>query len=402
MGFFSSIFNSSGNGATGTIDEAIKTFQGLKAPTAADLTYELNNLVRQGLITPEQAKAYLVDKSAAEDISVDPRLKAAQMSALSDLQDITKAGGMTAMDQSKVGAVLSQLNQQERGSRDAIMQREAEMGRAGSGTELASLLESDQGAATRASQQGTDIAAQAQQRALDAINQTGALSSQARGQDFSEQAQQAEAKDAMAKFNAEHLQSTNAANVATQNAAQAANLAEKQRVSDTNAQIAGQNREIAANAHQTSYQDEMDRRKAIADALAAKAQAQQNVQKQNATTFGSLVGAGGSVGAGLIAKSDERSKNVSRETPDMDSFMAALKPLMFKYKDPESPGASPGENVGVVAQDVEKTPVGKTMVKNTPDGKMLDLQKGFGVILAALAALHDKIEGDEKEPANGD
>lgn len=402
-GMMSSKMGGTGDGGAGsTMSEAVSMLKNLRAPTAEELTYKLEGLVQQGVITPEQARTFLMDRTAYEDVSVDPRLRAAQMDALSSLQEIGDAGGLTATDRAKIEAMSSRVGQEARGAREAILQHQAERGRSGSGFELAAQLQNAQDAATRASQEGTDIAALAEQRALEAITQGGTLAGQMRGQEFGEQAQVAEAQDALQRFNLEHLRGTDAANVDRRNAANAANLAETQRISDANATIKGENRAIAANARQTAYENDLDRRRAVSDALAARAQQQTERQKQKATAAGSMMGAGATVAAGMLSKSDERSKDVAGDTPDMDAFMEALKPLAFTYKDPASPGAAEGENVGVVAQDVEKTPVGRTMVKNTPDGKMLDIQKGFGVILAALAALHDKIEAKEgqEEPAH--
>lgn len=387
-----------GDGGAGqTVDEAISLLKGQAAPTVDQLSYKIDNLVQQGVITPEQAKTFLMDKTAMEGISVDPRLKAAQMGALSSLQEIGSNGGLTAMDRAKLESALSRVGQESRGAREAILQRQAEMGRSGTGLELAAQLQNQQDSATRASQEGLDTAALAEQRALDAIAQAGALGGQMRSQEFGEQSDVASAKDALQKFNLEHLRANEEANVNRRAAAAAANLTERQRIADKNVEISGQNRKSVADANQQAFEDEMEKRKAIAEALSGKAAQQTARQNAKSAFVGSLIGAGGSVGAGMLSKSDERSKNIEDTPPDMDKFLETLKPLMFKYKDENSAGAARGENVGVVAQDVEKTPVGKTMVKNTSEGKMLDMQKGFGVILAALAALHDKDKELEKQ-----
>lgn len=398
MGFFQDLFGVGGDGGSGaTMDEALNEIRNLKSPTADDLTYRLDNLVQQGVITPDQAKTFLMQRSSMEDVSTDPRLRSAQLGALSSLQEIGQAGGLTAMDRSKIDALTSRLGQEERGGREAIVQHAAEQGRSGTPLELMALLEGQQGAATRGAQEGTDIAALAEQRALESITQAGALGGQIRGQDFGEKSDVAQAKDALAKFNAEHLQGTEMANVAARNAAQQQNLSERQRIADTNTATAGKNREIAVSATQQAYDDEMKKRETIANALAAKAKDQEEKAKQHDAFVGNLVGTAGTVASSLVAKSDKNSKNIENGIPDLDAFMATLKPAAFTYKDPSSAGAAPGENVGVMAQDVEKTPVGRTMVKNTPDGKMLDMQKGFGIVLAGLASLHDKYEELEKK-----
>lgn len=383
------------SGANKTLDDAMARVMALESPTEDDLKYELDKLVSQGEITPEVAKSYLMDKTAYSDISVDPTVRAAQTDALKSLQDISKEGGLTAIDRSKIDEIISRTGQEERGAREAIVQNQRAMGRGGSGLELAAMLENQQGAATRASQQGTDVAALAQQRALEALTQGANLGGQMEERQFGEASKVAEAKDALTKFNLQNLQSTEEQNVARRQAAATANLSEKQRIADTNVDLTNKGREIGATARQTAFENELAKNKAANELVTAKATAQEEAQKRKAGFVGNLVGAGGSVVGGAMSKlSDETKKDVSPKAPDLDAFMESLTPALYKYKDPTAAGAQDGEEVGVMAQDVEKSPVGRTMVKNTSGGKMLDMQKGFGVILAALAALHDKIDGD--------
>lgn len=380
-------------GAAATMDQLLAEMNGVNPPTAADLTYRLDNMVQQGLISPAQAKTFLVEHSGYEGIQDDPATRDAQMGALSSLANISESGGMTMQDRAKLEQITSRQGQEERGSREAILQNEAEKGRSGSGLEYAQLLENQQGGATRAAQEGTDLAATAEQRALESLTQGASLAGQVRGQDFEQAARKAEAKDALAKFNAGNLQSTEAANVASRNAAQEANLAEKQRVSDTNVETAGKNREIAATATQSAFDDQMAKKKMIADALTAKAQQQTERQKAKASAAGGMMGVLGSVGSGLMAKSDENAKDIEPGKPDLDAFMESLKPIAFDYKSGGTgEGEGPGRHIGVRAQDVEKTPEGKTMVKDTPHGKMLDMAKAFGLILGSLAELKDEID----------
>lgn len=384
-------------GAGSTLDAIAAEMRGLNPPTAADLTYRLDELVQQGVLTPEQAQAFLVEQSAFDEVSDDPRLRDAQIGALSELANISESGGLTMTDRARLEKITSRLGQEERGSREAIQQRAAEMGRSGSGLEYADMLLNQQGSAMRASQEGTDLAALAEERALESLTRGASLAGQVRGQDFEQAARKAEAKDTLAKFNADHLQSTEAANVAARNAARERDLDERQRISDENARIAGANREIAVTAKQTSFENDLAKKKAIADALAAKAQQQTERQKSKAAMAGGMAGVVGSTGAALLAKSDARAKDIEGKEPDVDAFMASLRPIAFDYKSGGAgAGEAPGRHIGVRAQDVEKTPEGRTMVKDTPQGKMLDMAKGFGMILASLASLHEKYEDLER------
>lgn len=372
--------------------KALAELQGVKQPTEDQLKLILPRLVEQGRITPEQAQTFLQGGTAFEDIGGDPTLRDAQVSALQQLQDISAGGGLTAMDKAKIAEIESRQGQQERGAREAIIQTAAERGRGGSGLELAAQLESQQGSATRAAQQGTDVAAMAQERALQAIMQGGELGGKIRTQDFGEASKVAEARDALQRFNLENMRSTEEANVGRRTAANEANLAAKTRTAELNAAAGADEARARAAAPQQVFENAQDRAKAIAGQYDEQAKTRRERANAKGQFIGSLIGAGGQIGAGAIAKSDERSKDISGEEPDLEAFLDELKPISFRYKDPKEPGAAEGNVVGVTAQDVERSRVGRTMVKDTGRGKVLDMRKGFEVTLAALAALNEKID----------
>lgn len=105
-------------------------------------------------------------------------------------------------------------------------------------------------------------------------------------------------------------------------------------------------------------------------------------------------------GIGAAAMSDKRNKtDIKDASSDIDSLLEALAPEKFKYKEgsKSKPGAGKGEYAGVMAQDLEKTKLGKSLVKETKDGKVVDYGKGFGMLLAAQARLNERL--DELENA---
>lgn len=120
---------------------------------------------------------------------------------------------------------------------------------------------------------------------------------------------------------------------------------------------------------------------------------------QNAQTKGALLGglinAGGTAAAAL---SDERQKFEVRE-PDgarMQAFLDSLDAKDYQYRDPSLPGAAPGQQTGVMAQDVASTPVGAQMVKQSPNGLMLDPARGLGSALAGLGHLNERMKKVEE------
>lgn len=269
MGLFDGIIAS---GKTPTIKDY---FANIGTPDVADMEIQLQDLVQQGVITPEEAQAALVDGSAMEGITLDPALKQKQMASLAALEELAANGGMMASDEANLNRIRNEELASARGAREAIINNANARGMGGSGLELASQLMNQQEGANRTAQRDMDIAAQAQDRALQAIMQGGQMAGDVRNQDFNQAAQVAGAQDAIAKFNAANSQAVNLANTQAKNTAQAANLAEKQRVADTNAQTSNQQQIYNKNLLQQNYDNKLK-----------KAQGQSGVATQNAANQG--------------------------------------------------------------------------------------------------------------------
>lgn len=93
--------------------------------------------------------------------------------------------------------------------------------------------------------------------------------------------------------------------------------------------------------------------------------------------------------------SDKNMKN-SKKSKEFNpkSFLDALNAKSYEYKEEfkNMPEAGEGRFLGIMAQDLEKAgPVGRSMVKETESGKMVDYGKGFGAILAAQAHLNKRL-----------
>lgn len=164
-------------------NQALQQFGDIDLPTLLRLQYEM-----QG-------------PSGYENISEDPRLKAAQMQALNQLQEIGAEGGMTPADKAQLQLFNQQQAQQARGAQDAIRARMAAMGQMGSGASLGMQLAAQQNQAQNQSAFGAQAAIAAQQRALQAMQGAGQLGGQVRGQDWQQQAERARAMDAINRFN---------------------------------------------------------------------------------------------------------------------------------------------------------------------------------------------------------
>lgn len=281
---------------SGSTPQVRDYFEDVQAPETADMEIQLQQLVQQGILTPEEAETVKLGDSSMNGISLDPNLKRAQMDALAGLQEITDGGGMTAMDKANLSRIQNQENAAARGQREAILQNAQARGLGGSGLELMSQMQNQQDSATRASQRDLDVAGMAQQRALESLMQGGQLAGQIGTQDFNQQAQVAQANDAIARFNAQNRQAQINQNVAARNTAQAANLGAKQEIANANTTLANQQQMHNKSLAQQNYENELKKRSGrsgVAQSNAANAgQDSQNRANANNQLIGALIGAG--------------------------------------------------------------------------------------------------------------
>lgn len=378
-----------GSGASDAARQAIAAVQGVNIPDTEKMKYIVENLIQQGLMTPEDAQAVMADPSAFEQIKQDPTYKQAQLDALSGLQRVAKEGGITPEQKAQMEQIQSELGTSLRGEREAVSQNAMERGVGGSGLELASKLGAGQAATTAASRGAVDMAAQAREQALAAMAQSGQLAGQMGGQEFAQNAQVAAAKDAITKFNAQNKQAINLQNTEQRNLATAQNLQEKQRVSDANAAMKNEQSQYNATLPQLDYENRMKKAAALAGQYGKMADIETEKKKAKDTFAGGLIGAGGTTLAS--AWSDERLKeDIQPADNELDGFMDHLTPKRFKFKDKAK---GEGRQYGVIAQHLEKHPVGKSMIGDTPEGKIIMGDKALGVILASLGRLHEKMGG---------
>jgi hypothetical protein len=98
--------------------------------------------------------------------------------------------------------------------------------------------------------------------------------------------------------------------------------------------------------------------------------------------------------AEALLKQNKKQKGVDSEDFSPKSFLDALQPYSYKYKGGIAGNETAGEGryLSVMAQDLEKAgPVGKSMVQDTEQGKVVNYSKGFGAMLAAQADLNQRL-----------
>lgn len=124
---------------------------------------------------------------------------------------------------------------------------------------------------------------------------------------------------------------------------------------------------------------------------------QQNNQYNATANAAAINGAIGAAGS-MAMMSDERLKEDVRPAGDADRFLASLHPATYRYKDPSNePTSSPtgGRYLGIMAQDVERSPTGSTIVKDTPRGKALEGGSLMSALAAGLGRVHERLSAVE-------
>ena len=154
----------------------------------------------------------------------------------------------------------------------------------------------------------------------------------------------------------------------------------------TLAKLQEQNQNVAniANVIQGAQAAQMGREQMISTADQAAKQNRANV-----------IAGGGQALASLAVMSDENTKKqIEPSDGKARDFLEVIKPKVYEYKN-EANGE--GKQLGIIAQDLEKSELGKAMIKETPEGKQVDFGKGFGAVLAAVAEINQKLNEIEKK-----
>ena len=287
--------------AEDALNQAKAVFAGLNVPSIASMTMpELQQYVNAGIITPAQAQAVNIDNNAYNLAKTDPAALQAQVASLNTLQEIGQTGGLTPTAQAQITQANQQAATQLQGQRASILDQAAQRGIPTSLMAVASQENAAGQDAQNAMLASTNAAANAQQQALTALANAGTLGGQIESQQYTEQANKASAQNAINQWNAANQTAVNQANVAAQNTAKQLNQANAQNVANQNTGLANQQTAYNVALPQTQFQMALQKAQgqAGADTNIAQNAMQQGQQTEN--LLGSLVGAGGQIGAASL------------------------------------------------------------------------------------------------------
>jgi hypothetical protein len=233
-----------------------------------------------------------------EQISIDPRLKSAQMEALGQLGELSK-GGLSASDAAAFELARRETESAAQARDQQLMQNLQQRGISGGGAEIAMRRASGAEASDRQNIANLEILKSAQQRALEALGQSGSLAGSIRGQEYGEQSDLARSRDIINQFNTENQQRTQQSNVGLRNQSQSSNLQERQRIADTNVATRNMQQQQQKGLLQQDYENRMAKAKGMAglqsDVGAAQAAGYNAMGQLYSNLGGSAIGAAGAM-----------------------------------------------------------------------------------------------------------
>lgn len=196
-------------------------------------------------------------------------------------------------------------------------------------------------------------------------------------------------------------------NADAQNSANEADAARDQSGSQFNATqtntVAQNNEDRRLNERQSLRGDTMEAGRAVLDAEGTALGAREAGKARRTELVTNLAKSG----AAAIAASDkDTKKNIGNTVnPDMvRSFLRAVDPATFEYKNPNTPVTAPGKKTGVLLdkpQGLEDTAMGKSFIENGPAGFQMNAAQAVGPMLVALKYLNDKIDAKAKNRRAG-
>jgi hypothetical protein len=190
-----------GSGAPGTATNATDAWEALTPEQRAGVIQQAESAyAREQLANDPLWGLNVADQSRMEGASADRGSIAAQRRALQQMQGIYDAGGYTDSERAQLQMAQRDAANAERSQRLAVQESARARGMGGGGMELMGALAAQQGGANRSSDWANQIAVAGQMRALQALQGSGTMAGQMRGQSFAEDAARRSAADAWNQY----------------------------------------------------------------------------------------------------------------------------------------------------------------------------------------------------------
>ena len=416
--------------ATDNLINFANELKGTAPPAFLQFVQDTVRAVQGGRVDPAQAMAAVQEQSRMNNVQVPQYIKDTQNEVLGRLGDVSR-NGYTVVERAAIQKALDQVQGRVRGETEAIKDDLRSRGQYGSGSELALRMMAQQAGANQASQQALDIEAAGLKRALDALQAQGQQANTLNQQEFTQRSATAQAQDQINQFNAQMQQSIGLANQAATNQANQFNSSQQQQVNLTNAQLAQQAQQRQLEAAKAEYEAKQKQQQMQQGALTSAAGNAAGMYRAPFELEGKLIDAqnrqlntaiapNAAGSAANTAKdigqivdtgvklwntgsklwdyfSDEDLKENKKELSEEEvlATLDKLIPTSYQYtKKGKHMGAPDGTIIGVMAQDIEKTPA-KGMVYKESGVRKVKGDEALQLALAAVSALNKRIDDIE-------
>jgi len=445
-GIGSLLFGSKGGGLRAEADriskEAFDYINDIRLPTLEELSIKPSDIQYYqvtGKFTPELLQAVQMDKTLLEDLEQNPQYVRDQLQIVEAKKRRIAEGGLTAEDRARLDEILRETERQNRAQQETIGARLRERGAAGSPVEALMRLRGQGQAADTASEQAFKTAALGAASRLQEEATLADMLGRMSREDLATKEARARAQAERERLNVGLRSQADIANVQARTLAQQQALANQQRIAEQN--VALRNMIVQQNiaAQQQALQNQMQKAGMKSAATSSRAEdLRQEAARQSAERAGMIGAIGGiadaAIGAGTaiftgmpssaptsgeyigqvnpqnynlgnyaaqlgqsaalptmsaFASDKNLKKEVKQSKKYVDEMLEKLKPYTFKYKNSKY---GEGDRVGIMAQDLERSKMGKMLVKNTPEGKAIDVKNAVGAVMASQARIMEKLK----------
>ena len=387
----------------GVLKDAVAMFGAIGIPETEAMEIMLETPEIVGELVPILEKEYPELASKFEEIAISAPVIANQAKALDMLSDRADMG-LTPEDEAELNMIRREALGSGEAANQRVLQNMAERGILGSGQELAMRQAANQQASQNMAEMGDRQAAMSFQNRMNAINSLANQASSQRKQEFGEQADVARARDLFNQYNRNAAMNTQQRNVNRQNEAMASNLSTKQAQENLRAQLANQQEIYNKELIQREFDNRLRRAAGATGQMQNVANAEMNRAANRSASQGQMIGGAATIAGSLLggmkssgsaaAISDKNLKvNVNDGDDAVENMMDNLSPYEYDYK-PEV--GEEGRKLSVMAQDLEKSPIGEELVEDMEMGKMVDYGKAAPVMMASDANLHRRMKRLEK------
>lgn len=285
-------------------DKAVQELIKVKIPDPEAQKLALERYRSAGELSPELEHAIKEDPSAFEQVVQNTKYSQAQNQALQQLQSLGEEGGLSLSDKADIQTQEIANANKDKGNRDAITDEMARRGQLGSGMAMQAQLAGSQAAGDRDAQMRLQTLGSARDRALQSIQGAGDLAGKLGDQDFQQKSAVASAKDRISQFNTANAQNVQQRNIASQNAAQGANLEAKQNLMNSNVDMGNKEQQYNKELEQKRFDNEMQQAQAKANAYTGAAQGAQQQSAQNRQAWGAVGSGLGQMSTGIQSQNN--------------------------------------------------------------------------------------------------